>query len=685
MNKIAILLPYKENYITGSAGAASLYVNELFLKSKYKQKISIFGNEIKSRPLTKNYIGVKISGKSLSKTKNYLDNFCNFFKTEVPDIIEIHNRPNYFKYLKKKINTNYFVIFHNDPLSMNGSKTIEERLTLIKNCSKIIFISNFIKKQFFKGIMENKYHNKFEIIYHGIEQQKSFPKKINQIIFVGKLNNAKGFDIFCNAIDKVLNEFKDWKACCVGDEERRTIFYKHRRFKEYGFLNHKKTINLFRKSSIAVIPSTWEEPYGRTAMEASNSGCYSIVSDKGGLKETANHIILLKNINSLKIYNEIKKAIVSKNKMLRLQKNTFYNVKNLLSKQITKLDIIRGEYLFKPINYNKNKIINVYYSGIKINHRIYNISIGKKLSIGFIKNNYDVLDISDRDYKNYTILNKLGFENYLLNTIKNYQPGILIFGHSSLITLDLLKKIKTSSPNIKIVEWNEDYLGKDGPNSRENFRNLKSKEGLIDYFFVTTNTQHLYGKLKNAHYFHIPCDKNIEYLKQFKKSNSLDIFFAMSHGVNRGELKKGKIDDREKVLKIIKQQNEIKTNFFGYDGIQPIWNKSFYDELSKCSMALNLSRGKPIKHYSSNRIASYIANGLLTFINKKSNFSDFFTNKELVFYNSEKDLVKKIIFFKKNPKISKEIAKRGYLKYHKKFNAKKITKKILSIINNDKI
>ncbi len=680
MSQIAILLPYKENYFKGSAGAASLYVNELFVKSQYKKEISIYGNEIRKKPLSKNYISIKIKGRSLSKTKNYLDNFCNCLKNKIPKIIEIHNRPNYFKYLNEKINTNYFIVFHNDPLSMSGSKTIDERLVLVQSCSKIIFISNFIKKQFFKGISEKKYRNKFEIIYHGIEKQKSFPKKINQIIFVGKLNSAKGYDIFCNAIDKILKEFKDWRACCVGDEERRTIFYKHNRFKEYGFLNHKKTLNLFRESAIAVIPSTWEEPYGRTAMEASNSGCYSIVSDKGGLKETANNLILIKNINSKKIYNEIKKAIVNKKQTRQLQYKTFQNVKNLLSVQTNKLDKLRNEYLLLNINYNKKKIINIYYSGIKINHRIYNISIGKKLSIGFIKNNYDVLDISDRDYKNYSIFNKSNFESYLINTIKNYQPSILIFGHSSLITMELLKKIKAYSPKIKIIEWNEDYLGKNGPNSRENFNNLKKKEKVIDYFFVTTNPNHLYGKLKNAHYFHVPCDKNIEYLKQFNNSNSLDIFFAMSHGVNRGELKKGKYDDREKILKFIRQQPMIKTNFFGYDGIQPVWNKSFYDELSKCSMALNLSRGKPIKHYSSNRIASYIANGLLTFVDEKSKFSDFFTKKELIFYKSEKDLVKKIYFYKKKPRLLKQIAKKGYLKYHKKFNSKKITKNILDIV-----
>ena len=34
-------------------------------------------------------------------------------------------------------------------------------------------------------------------------------------------------------------------------------------------------------------------------------------------------------------------------------------------------------------------------------------------------------------------------------------------------------------------------------------------------------------------------------------------------------------------------------------------------------MGLNLSRGLPTKHYSSNRIASLMGNGLLVFIDKK--------------------------------------------------------------------
>lgn len=680
MNKIAILLPYKEMYSKQNAGAASLYVNELLKYSKFKSIIKIHGIKTRGLPLTKNYKEISTRGKSFSKTKNYLDSFIKSFVNEYPRIIEIHNRPSYLNYLNKRLKSLFITVFHNDPLLMSGSKSKKERTDVIKNSSKVIFISKFVKNQFFKDLDESKYLDKYEIIYHGIEKNKKFPSKQKLITFVGKLNASKGFDLYCDAIDKILNEFKDWKACCVGSEDRRNIFYKHKKFKEYGFLNHKKTINIFKKSEIAVIPSTWQEPYGRTAMEASNCGCYSIVSNKGGLSETANNIILVKDINSHKIYNEIKKAIKNRKYRLKIQRKTFSNTRNILQNEVLKIDRLR-ENLLKTIKQNKKKIINIYYSGIKINHRIYNISIGKKLTSGFIKNNYDVLDISDRDFYSNNFFKNKNFADYLIETIKNYQPGILFFGHSSLLNLDLIKKIKIMYPNLKIAEWNEDYLGKKGPDSRENFKNLKEKEYLIDYFFVTTDPKNLYGKLNNAYYFNIPCDKNIEYLQQYKKNPSLDIFFAMSHGVNRGELKFGKKDIREKLLNVIEKNKSIKTNFYGYKNKQPVWNEEFYNEISKCSMALNLSRGDPVKHYSSNRIVSYIANGLLTFIDKKSGFNTFFNNNEIVTYSSSKDLINKIKYFKKNPLKLKKIAKAGYLKYHKIYNSKKITKNMLNIIN----
>ena len=95
-------------------------------------------------------------------------------------------------------------------------------------------------------------------------------------------------------------------------------------------------------------------------------------------------------------------------------------------------------------------------------------------------------------------------------------------------------------------------------------------------------------------------------------------------------------------------------------------------------MGLNLSRGLPTKYYSSNRIASLIGNGLLTFIDKKTHLDDFFNKNEIILYDNIDDLSQKIKFYKKNSKLRKKIALNGKKKYFKLFNELKITKYIIN-------
>ena len=53
-----------------------------------------------------------------------------------------------------------------------------------------------------------------------------------------------------------------------------------------GFLDHEKVLSIFKKTSIAVACSRWEEPFGRTSLEASANGCAVVITNKGGLPET---------------------------------------------------------------------------------------------------------------------------------------------------------------------------------------------------------------------------------------------------------------------------------------------------------------------------------------------------------------------------------------------------------------
>ena len=95
-------------------------------------------------------------------------------------------------------------------------------------------------------------------------------------------------------------------------------------------------------------------------------------------------------------------------------------------------------------------------------------------------------------------------------------------------------------------------------------------------------------------------------------------------------------------------------------------------------MGLNLSRGKPIKYYSSDRIVQLVGNGLLTFIDKNTFLNDFFTRKEIIFYNDVEDLSYKLRKYKKDKKQGKKIAKAGKKKYLKYLNSDIISEFLLS-------
>ena len=689
--KIATILPYKENYTFSKAQAAAIWVCDFFKFSVFKNTNFIFGNTRGKDYLTKNYININISNlksKLSSSTNEYCKNFIEKTKDSNFDIIEIHNRPLVFNYLKNKIVSKFIIYFHNDPLSMNGSRSSNERLKLLNEVDKIIFVSRWVQNRFFTNI-DRKLMNKTEIVYPSIHKENKIYKKNKKITFVGKLNESKGYDIYKDAVIKILDEFNDWKAYSIGDESRERPKISHINHKELGFLKHKKVLQFLNKSEIVVVPSRWEEPFGRTALESSSRACATIISNKGGLPETTDDCIILKKLDSTELYKELKKLITNQKLRKRIQIKAFRNVKHLIIDNSKFIDQIRRNTFQKfNLNFIKNKlrIINIYNTGQKLNHRLYNISLGKKFTNGFIRNGHDVLEISDRDFvrqnKSFALKNsETKFQQYLIETFKNYNPDFLFFGHTKNISIDTINQFRIINKNLTISQWNEDPVMPSLDYSKTNIKNISNYASIVDHNFITTHPS-VFKKqntnIKNLHFFFVPVDQNIECFDVFKMNPSRDIFYAMSHGVNRATLKKGKIDSRINFLNtLIKKIDNINYDFYGFENKEPIWGNNFYKALVSSKMGLNLSRGLPTKYYSSNRIASLMGNGLLTFIDKKTQMNDFFNSNEIVFYDNISDLSEKIKFYKKNEKARIKIAKNGKKKYFKLFNELKTTKYII--------
>tara|TARA_Y100000590_G_scaffold463848_2_gene631672 strand:+ start:1301 stop:2407 length:1107 start_codon:yes stop_codon:yes gene_type:complete len=366
--KIDIILPYKEIFSEQSASAVSLTVKNSIEFSKYKKYISIYGQHTDNPFYKGQFVGIKTNkifhfGNNLSIIKNYLKLFK--LKKNKDLLIEIHNRPYLFNYLVNYLNEIPIVLYyHNDPTTMKGSKSIKERQKILKNAAGIIFVSEYIKKQFFKGIKLKS--SKVYVLPNGIKRDlKKIPKKTNKVMFVGRLVKEKGAHIFVNAIKNLIHDHKKWNFCIVGaskagqknlktnyEKDLIKSFLKYgERAKYFGFLSNTNVKSMMNSSSILVVPSIWDDPFPLSALEGLASAQAVIASSRGGLPEMLKHSgILIKNINVKTLESKLKELINNKKKLKHYQKKAWknfkYDQKNISKKQ----DLIRKEIFSNFIN-----------------------------------------------------------------------------------------------------------------------------------------------------------------------------------------------------------------------------------------------------------------------------------------------------------------------------------------------
>ena len=150
-------------------------------------------------------------------------------------------------------------------------------------------------------------------------------------------------------------------------------------------------------------------------------------------------------------------------------------------------------------------------------------------------------------------------------------------------------------------------------------------------------------------------------------------------------LKANKKDERDSFIKnLIGKNPNIIFDIYGYNNRQPIWSQNFYNTIRLSKMGLNLSRTNSIKYYTSNRISSLIGNGLMTFIDNKTQLNDFFNSDEVIFYKNVDDLSNKLNYYKNHDKLRRKIALNGQKKYFRIFNSEIVAAYMLNKIFNIK-
>ena len=681
MSKRAIILPYKESFDDTNSGAASIFVKETLANENIEDFI-IYGSNSKINKKYKKRFFYNPNKKKFFTNYNYIEYFIKKFSKIKFDTIEIHNRPEYIYKIKKYFPTSKIIFyFHNNPDTLRGSKTYKQKKFIYENC-QIIFLSKWIKLQFEKNDFAKKSNI---VIYPGVKQEK-YHKKEKIIFFCGKLNHSKGYDIFLEATKKFKEnkKYSEWKIISAGSEPRRSIS-SEKHIKELGQISHKKVYEIYKKSTISIAPSKWQEPLGRLPIESSAHGCIPVTSSNGGLPETNHDGFILKNNTASELY-KLLISILSDNKKinklsLKVYKNFKYNNENFL------------DSISKIRNNKKNfkKIFLISNLNIKNKQRLF-YSFFNKLNIGLNKLAFKTITLSDRDYirENRKIFDPTGrrsFNRAIISKLKSFKPDLIILGHVDKIDIKTLREIRLINQDIKIIKFFIDSIA----DEFFNFKKIFYDYNYLDNIFISSNPFKLkkYDIFNKIKFIPYPAEKKIDYMKSFNfNKKKIDVFFALSHGQNRKVLKVNKTDEREvflkKVLKLLPKN--IKTFFVGTNNIQPIWGTKFYNTIKISKIAINLSRGSYKKHYSSDRISTLIGNGCFVLNEKKNSYSDFFNKKtELINFENEKDLVKKIIYYLKKPKLRYKIASNSYKKYHNNFNINTVMKYVLKILNKEDI
>ncbi len=682
-SKSSIILPLKESYSNVDFGAVSIWVKDYLNYSKNKKDIVFCKKLLKTNKyLTKNVCPINVQEKFFTNS-NYIKKINIEIIKQKIKIVEIHNRPEYALYLlKNNHNLKVNVIFHNDPNTLRGSNSKRLKEKLLNKCNKLIFVSGWLKDRFFYDL-KVKHNNNTEIIYNFVNLINRFPMKEKKIIFSGKLNKSKGYHIFGDAIVKILNKYPDWSAEVYGNEQREKFNFQHKRLKIMNWIDHKKLLKIYEKSSITIVNPTWEEPFGRTALESSSRGCAVITSTSGGLSETFVNNLVLKKNNSNELFKLISKLIDNKEFLLKIQKANFKNVIHSPNKSIFKLNSLRNSNLLK-IKKKRFKIIHISNFGMKTNHRLFNLSIAKKISNGLIRNGHDVIDF---DYRiiNSKIFNNKSIDEKILSIAENYRPDLILFGHNNILNRNTILSLKKNY-KIKFAIWYEDHVVKNDPNYINNLNLIERNNDLIDQYFLTTSPDVIKTKISNnkLNFLPIPVDSNIERGTFYEVSKTKDLFFAISHGVNYGKLKKNTYDVRLNFINelIRDKKDNIDYHFLGLFNEQPKWNLDFENDLMICRTALNLSRGGPTKYCSSNRIASLMGNGILPFIHEKIKYQDFFDNDEIITYRDSKNLINQLHDIKNDNKSLIKRSKNAKKRYFEIFENTIVSDFIISKIFN---
>ena len=351
-----LLLSPKERFEPDGAGAFALNVLETSRVSRFRDRITVFGS-----PVEKPFEGIRFQPLAKAhwwqgnRNKAMARRYAEFARDQRPAMIEVYNRPVMIDVLHHRLGDVPIALhFGNDPRGMDGSRSIAERRNLLEKGAAVICVSDFIRRCFLDGI-DGPLSVRAHVIYTGVQRAPRFPVKENRILYVGRVVSGKGVLELVHALACVLPRHADWSADIIGARwfgsgEKPTAYENSvaraaapcNRIVLSGFRAHEEVLASLDRAAIAVVPSLWDDPFPRTALEALAHGCALICSTRGGLPELGSgRAIFLDTITADSLASTLDRLIANNEERQRLQRRGWEEFPFDLQRPTSALDDLR--------------------------------------------------------------------------------------------------------------------------------------------------------------------------------------------------------------------------------------------------------------------------------------------------------------------------------------------------------
>ena len=179
---------------------------------------------------------------------------------------------------------------------------------------RYIAVSNYVKERLAqKGYPEDR----IAVIHNGVDstlfkpaqamervslkRSLLIPEEAFVVSFIGRMQEVKGFHIFLQAAETLLSKYPRIYVLAAGPEPgtaKRERSYSSRmdvrmrlragyedRFREFSTLPHCELSNIYKITDVSFLPSL-SEPQGMVMIESMASGCITVSSNVGGIKES---------------------------------------------------------------------------------------------------------------------------------------------------------------------------------------------------------------------------------------------------------------------------------------------------------------------------------------------------------------------------------------------------------------